>query len=246
MTMSFMNRSLLNVDMPSWYYSGVTAVTRNLGTLGGNVQLGDGTTVGTFPTQVFPHGMSFDGGDYLLRAEATNELTFTDPTAFSVEVLCIRPVVTAGAQVLICKNGGGGGAEFSAPYILYVQNNAGVMQIVWGSVNAAGASRGIVALALGDYWPAGVATHITGTYDSTTWRVFVNAVQAFTGVAAGCYAPVAAGSPLYSGVAKLGGTGLQSYFGGKIFNTAVYPFALQPGEVAQLYRYRLGLLNRGY
>ena len=89
MTFMYESRALLNIDMPSWYYDGVTAKTRNLGTLGGTVQLGDGTTVGTFPTQVFPHGMSFDGGsDYLLYPDNA-ALSFGNGVIdqpFSVEV----------------------------------------------------------------------------------------------------------------------------------------------------------------
>jgi len=223
------------------------ASTRNLGSLGNYAQLGDGVTPATFPTQLAPtHGMSFDGSsDYLLRAEATNELTFTDPAQFSVEALCVRTPLQVGSYVaLFCKNGGGGGV-FSAPYALYLLNDAGVMKIVWASISAAGASRGILATALGSYWPAGVTAHVVGAYDGTTWRVYINSVQAFTGVAAGCYAPDAAGSPLYVGAFKYGAAAMSSYFGGKIYNAAIYPFALQPGEVSQLYRQRLGLLNLG-
>jgi len=225
------------------------ASTRNLGTLGGYAQLGDGYTAATLPTQLAPtHGMLFDGSsDYLLRAEATNELTFTDPAQFSVEALCVRNVLGVGAySTLFCKNGGGGGAAFSAPYDLYLVNDGGTTKIVFGSFSTAGGLRGIVALTLGNYWPVDAITHIVSLYDGTTWRVYMNAVQAFTSVAAGCYAPDVAGFPFYVGATKLGGTALQSYFGGKIYNAAIYPFALQPGEVASLYQLRRSMINRGF
>jgi len=43
--------------------------------LGGTATLGDGATVGTFPTQLNPNGMSFDGGDYL---DCGNVADYTD------------------------------------------------------------------------------------------------------------------------------------------------------------------------
>jgi hypothetical protein len=223
------------------------ASTRNLGSLGNYAQLGDGVTPATFPTQLAPtHGMSFDGAnDYLLRAEATNELTFTDPAQFSVEALCVRTSIQIGSTyALFCKNGGGGG--LSAPYMLYLQNVAGVMQILWATVSGAGASRGILATALGSYWPAGVTTHVVGTFDGTTWQIFLNAVQAFSNVAAGCYAPDAAGASTYVGTFRFGSGALLAPFGGKIYNAAIYPFALQPGEVASLYQLRRSMINRGF
>lgn len=232
--------------MLSWYYDGVTAKTRNLGTLGGTVQLGDGTTVATFPTQVFPHGMSFDGSsDYLLRAESGTDLTFTDPAPFSVEALCVRTPLQIGAySALFCKNGGGAGS--TAPFLLYLRNDAGTMKLAWGSVSAVGALRGIVEVALGNYWPAGAITHVVGTYTGTTWLVYMNAVQAFSGVAAGCYAPDAASQNLYVGGMRFGSGAIGSFMGCSTFNWAVYPFTLQPGEVAQLYQLRRSMLQRGF
>jgi len=59
------SRAQLALTLRSWFYDGATAKTKNIGSLGGTATLGDGTTVGTFPTQLNPNGMSFDGGDYL-------------------------------------------------------------------------------------------------------------------------------------------------------------------------------------
>ena len=80
------------------------ASTRNLGTLGGYAQLGDGYTAASFPTQVFPHGMSFDGAtDYLQVDNSSGVFNFTSggvDQPFSAEVL-IRPGVSAGT--FLCK-----------------------------------------------------------------------------------------------------------------------------------------------
>jgi len=61
------------------------AQTKNIGSLGGYALLGDGSTTTTFPTQKTPHGMSFDGGDYLkVDAGIGPLLTLSMPFTFSV------------------------------------------------------------------------------------------------------------------------------------------------------------------
>jgi hypothetical protein len=57
---------------------------------------------------------------------------------------------------------------------------------------------------------------------------------------------------VYGGMNPLGGAlyvnvnpGLAGY-ANTTYDVAVYPFALTPAEIAQMYRLRLGLLQRGY
>lgn len=50
------------------------ARTDNIGSLGGYALLGDGSTTTTFPTQIAPHGMSFDTGDKLVLNNSFNGL----------------------------------------------------------------------------------------------------------------------------------------------------------------------------
>lgn len=59
------------------------AKTDNSGSLGGTVDLGDKSTTTTFPTQLSPHGMSFDGGDYLNLGTSINSYLLHDQ-AFSL------------------------------------------------------------------------------------------------------------------------------------------------------------------
>lgn len=246
MTMDFQSRSAISVDLPGSYIDGSgNHVTRNLGTLGSTVQLGDGVTAITFPAQIAPHGMAFDGAnDYLLRAEASDELTFTDPAPFSIELLITRlPLQIGSFAFYVCKSGGGAG--FSSPYMLFLQNAGGAMMVSWASMNSGAGLRGIVTAVIGDYWPPGIITHVVGAYDESTWRLYFNAVQAFTAVAAGCYAPDAVASPLYTMAGRYGPGVLHSWAGGQLYNNVVYPFALQPGEVAQLYRQRLATVDVG-
>lgn len=65
-------KPLLLLPLRAWYFDPVSglAVTENKGSAAPTVQLGDGATAGTFPTQLGPSvnvrkGMSFDGGDWM-------------------------------------------------------------------------------------------------------------------------------------------------------------------------------------
>jgi hypothetical protein len=244
MTMDWQNRALVNIDMTSWYWDGATAVTTNLGTLGGTVRLGDGATPATFPTQVPPHGMAWGGDDYLRRLEVDSELTFTDPLPFSFDMLCLRYALGVGSfAALLGHPGGGGGA--SDPYTCFLYNNAGVMQIWWGTVSSGAATRGTGYVNLGTAFPVEMVTHIVGLYDGTTWRIAVNGLEFTTGVAAGCYAPDAAGQGLLIGSLANGAAAPGNFITMRCYNFGLYPFALTPSEIAQCYQQRLALLNRG-
>jgi len=84
------SKFLLSLPLRSNYNDGSDQVTENIGSLGGTVQLGDGTTSTTFPTQLTPKGMSFDGTtDYLNAGDIANGLSvftwssFVEFNAFS-------------------------------------------------------------------------------------------------------------------------------------------------------------------
>jgi hypothetical protein len=208
------------------------ASTRNLGTLGGYMQLGDGYTAAGFPTQVFPHGMSFDGGDYLRVA---NDGTFDFRVGgvdqpFSLEVL-VKDNLTS--NVFMSK-----GAFAAAPggWFFYTSPNLVLMQ-----TDSAGNYFYTYSVAL----YSGVVTHFTAVSaggGSSGVSLFINGSQrATTTGTLGVYGGLPTGVlPVLIG----SGAGVAS-FNGSMYNAAIYPFALQPGEVAQLCRLRLGLLNRG-
>jgi len=60
------SKALVCLPLRSHYETGGVEVTENIGSLGGTATLGDGTTSSTFPTQLTPKGMSFDGTtDYI-------------------------------------------------------------------------------------------------------------------------------------------------------------------------------------
>lgn len=239
MTMDYQNRALLNVDMPSWYYDGAVAKLVNKGSLGGTIQLGDGVTPATFPTQVFPHGMSFDGGDYLLADNSSGIYNFTAgggvDLPFSLEVL-MRPSVTPGEFF----SKGGYAAAPGGWYFLTITTLPALMLTdaagnffygyVTGGVPLVPTVQHVVATYSGSGSLAGISMYTAGTP-----RVVV-------GAAAGVYGGLPGGAlPLYVGGSGAGG----GRWSGSIFNAAIYPFALEPGEVAGLYRKRLALLQRG-
>jgi len=86
--------ALLSLPLRSNYVAtGGTRVTDNIGRAGGTVTVGDGTTSTTFPTQLAPKGMSFDGGDYLEASTAIVPAT----GAFSVAALVTIDSVAATA-----------------------------------------------------------------------------------------------------------------------------------------------------
>jgi len=89
-------KALVSLPLRSHYFDGADQVTENIGSLGGTIILGDGTTSTTFPTQVTPKGMSFDGGDYLESENASLQLTG------DVTFGCyIKPISTGTKYVMI-------------------------------------------------------------------------------------------------------------------------------------------------
>ena len=240
MTQRYESLALLNADMPSyWIDGGGVARTRNLGSLGGSIQLGDGVTPATFPTQVFPHGMSFDGGDYLLADNSSGIYNFTAgggvDLPFSFEVL-MRPSATPGEFF----SKGGYTAAPGGWYFLTITTLPALMLTdaagnffygyVTGGVPLVPTVQHVVATYTGNGALSGISMYTAGTP-----RVVV-------GAGAGVYGGLPGGVlPMYVGGSGAGG----GRWNGSIFNAAIYPFVLTPGEVASLYRTRLGLLNRG-
>jgi hypothetical protein len=213
------------------------ASTRNLGTLGGYAQLGDGYAAASFPTQVFPHGMSFDGAsDYLLYPDNA-ALTFGNGVAdqpFSVEVLVM------GSNFEIGKGFQGTTQEWA----MYSSGAVGARNLLFALFTSG------VAYMFRTENPSirnNVLNHFVGTYDGS--KTVAGIALYSLGVSCASTTPAFVG---YAGMSPLGAgvyinlLAAGSYYSGNIYNAAVYPFALQPGEVAQLYALRRATLNRGF
>jgi hypothetical protein len=214
------------------------ASTRNLGTLGGYAQLGNGYTAAGFPTQLAPtHGMSFDGGDYL---QIANDGTFDFRSGgvdqpFSVEFLLN---ITSGASSSLANKGtlfgapGGWGLNrMSATTVgLILTDSAG--NYFYASIGDTG--YGVVKHLVFVYTGSGASSGISGFFQGVQRTTTTGAVGVYGGLPTGVL-PVTIGS----------GGGYSSLVG-KIYNAAIYPFALQPGEVSQLYQLRRSMINRGF
>lgn len=244
MTQRYESLALLNADLSSWWYDGAVAKTRNLGTLGGTVQLGDGVTPASFPTQVFPHGMSFDGATDYLNFLRPTELSFAtlagNELPFSLECL-VRVDDYASIRSLFSKGIIGASMEYMSllsggAWSFYLIDSS---QVAWYR---------LVVTGLANSSPAGTVHHLVSVYDGT--RVAAGVSMYVDGVSR-----VATNVPagVYTRMANFGADSVYSFTNGsgavpilgRTYNTAIYPFALQPGEVAGLYRKRLALLNRG-
>ncbi len=93
-TIPELNQPLISLPLRSSYIDGSgNRVTENKGTLGGTAKLGDGTTTTTFPTQLSPNGVSFDGGDYIALG---NVIKNTNQPWTYVAMGKFMPVVLAG------------------------------------------------------------------------------------------------------------------------------------------------------
>ena len=229
------------VEFDDFVIEWAPASTRNLGTLGGTVQLGDGYTAASFPTQVFPHGMTGSAAKYLLADNSSGVYNFTSggvDQPFSIEVL-MRPNATTGA--LLTKGAyaaAPGGWQFytytpPAELSMFMTDAAGhyFYGYVTGATPTAPIVQHVVVTYNGNGTIAGISMYTAGV------------ARTVVGAASGAWGGLPSGVlPVY-----IGGDNVSfSRWTGSFFNVAIYPFVLQPGEVAQLYRQRLGLLNRGF
>ena len=92
----------LYLPMRAQFDDGSNQVTPNLGSIGGTVIVGDGSTSTTFPTVLTPKGFSFDGGDYLVAADNAN-LDFANAENFSFTFGIKDAVDTGGIQSIVTK-----------------------------------------------------------------------------------------------------------------------------------------------
>lgn len=216
------------------------ASTRNIGSLGGVALVGDGVTTTTFPTQLAPHGMSYDGGDYLALSGATSPSFATlvgDELPFSIETLFICTNYTS-IKTLACKGLWATGSE----WIIHL--DAGTISFLLidsttGAYLQCASNARVFA-------PANKITHLVCSYDGTRVNTgmqnytdgVVNPVVRGSG---GVYTRmVNSGRPTY--VAYPSGAG-GTYLPGSVFNYAIYPWALTPSQVAQCYDRRKRMLQ---
>jgi hypothetical protein len=165
----------------------------------------------TWTTGRYGAGLSFDGiNDWVTVADAPALDLSTGMTLMA----WIFPTAASGVRDVVVKEGAG-----KDHYNVYYRNWRGQPE---ANVLVGGANR----TAEGSAVPANTWTHLAGTYDGATVRLFVNGALVSSVAAAGSM-------PASAGPLRIGGNSLWGeFFLGKIDEVRVYNRALTPSEIA--------------
>lgn len=146
----------------------------NKGTLGGYALRGDGSTTTTFPTQLSPHGMSFDGGDWLELLNTEALFNWTDSFTWG----CLIKTAASAFQSNVFSNlDASQGYKGSEVYISAAVSTVNFQMIGTGqlSVNAplaASASKIFTGTIFvthdGTHVPSGVKIYVNGESQTVT------------------------------------------------------------------------------
>lgn len=120
-----MNGPLLDLPLLSYFFDPTIARTRNVGLLGGSVQLGDGLTVASFPTflGLGKRGIALNGSQYL------QHLAVIASGTYSIFLLANRTAAVTG-YLADARNTGGTG---------WILDTAGVLTASSGTMYVDGA-----------------------------------------------------------------------------------------------------------
>jgi len=91
------SRAILSIPLRTNYNSGGVQVTDNISSSGGTITVGDGTTSSTFPTQLTPKGMRFDGSNDYLEAG-----TAIVPATGAFSIVALAKVTNLSITRAIC------------------------------------------------------------------------------------------------------------------------------------------------
>jgi hypothetical protein len=182
-----------------------TVVQSAVGSLAGTVSGATWTATGKYGP-----ALSFNGTSAMVTVADANALDLT--TGMTLEAW-VFPTAATGVRDILIKEGTGVDI-----YNLYARNGAGQPE---ANVLAGGANRWATGPAL----PLSTWTHLAGTYDGTTVRLYVNGVQvgtkAFTGVIS-----------TSTGALRIGGNSLWGeFFQGQIDEVRIYNRALTAAEL---------------
>jgi PKD repeat protein len=189
-------------EEPSGSYTIDASGMKNYGTISGAKRVA---------TTFFGRALKFDGNNDWVTIHDSASLDLTKGMTMAAWVF---PTTTTGARDILIKEGSG--ADI---YNLYARNWRGRPE---SNVFVGGANR----VAEGTALPANVWTHLAGTYDGTTLRLFINGVQTASSTPNGSIATS-------SGPLRIGGNSLWGeFFQGYIDEVRVYNRALTQAEIA--------------
>jgi hypothetical protein len=219
------SKALVSLPLRSHYNDGTDQVTENIGNLGGTVQLGDGSTAGTFPTQLTPHGMSFDGGDYIQGA--SQSIADGNVTA----IAWIKTSTSTGAVI--------DNFESASPFTGFGFEldpaGSGVLAFYAADGVASTFTLDSSGLAVDD----GVLRHVAVTYTGTTVTFYINGELS---------SEVARSHTLgeSTGPIRIGATTnspINRYFNGEIYTPKIFNATFTPTQVREIHRRDLKLIN---
>jgi PKD repeat protein len=175
---------------------------RNNGTISGAARVA---------TTFFGRALKFDGNNDWVTIADNVSLDLSKGMTMAAWVF---PTTTTGVRDILIKEGSGVDI-----YNLYARNWRGRPE---SNVFVGGANR----VAEGTALPANVWTHVAGTYDGTTLRLFINGVQTTSSTFSGAIATS-------SGPLRIGGNSVWGeFFQGYIDEVRVYNRALTQAEIA--------------
>ena len=165
----------------------------------------------TWSTQgKFGQALAFNGLDNWVTVNASSLLELT--TGMTLEAW-VFPTTTMGTRDILLKEG-----VHVDIYNLYARNWRGVPEV---NVSVGGTNRAAEGTAL----PANVWTHVAGTYDGATFRLYLNGVEAASTATSGMIAPS-------TGPVRIGGNSIWGeYFQGSIDEVRIYDRALTLAEI---------------
>ncbi len=158
----------------------------------------------------FGNALSFDGVNDWATANATSSLNLT--TGMTLEAW-VFPTSTTGVRDVLIKE-----SPNVDIYNLYARNGAGLPE---SNVFVSGTNR----TAQGSTLPANQWTHVAGTYDGSTLRLFINGIQVAS-------TPVTGSIATSTGPLRIGGNSLWGeFFQGRIDEIRIYNRALSGAEI---------------
>ena len=166
-------------------------------------------------------GFSFDGATgSIVQIPNSASVSFNQTAPMSVEMWVYR---TSAAQIqhfIGKRTGSCGTANFNYQFALNTTNGEGLS---FGGGPSAGGTPAIS----GQDLPLNTWTHLTGTSDGSTVRLYINGVQAAS-------ANGTLGTPNTAPL-TIGDSGGCGAFGGRIDETSIYNRALSPAEITSIF-----------
>ncbi len=190
--------------------------TPNIGSLGGTIPLGDGSTSTTFPTQLYPHGASLDGGDYW--EHTTLDASLPQGTAARTVAFLIDMSASTGNDTFI-----GYGENIATKEFGIRVNVNNVIQVSRHS--------GTVVIS-SSFLPFSGIHSVVVTYDGSNLRAYVDGEQTGSTVSDGGNIDTGNGFGFTVGARA---NGLTEKFTGSMWLPSVWDFELTPIQVRYLH-----------